>query len=159
MITSLFTYVRNFQLRLNIIPFEAAFSLFAIYSGLVSLIEYGVVANIVREVTGRLWTTIFDVVFIFSGLAIYFGIGLSRRDFEAVGLIMMVASIIVRVMLIMNSIGFIPITINNYVFNIIFLITCCIRLNSVLRRHIIIRLDDSPEKLLHHDKSFSVIRH
>lgn len=133
-----------FQHRHNIIPFEGGFALFAIYSSLVGLIQFGIVPSAVSRELGSIFNTLTQAAFLLAGLGLYFGIGLNRRDIEIFGLIFTIGCLLSRVVAISWVVGFSATTLNNYIYNAIFLIVCLIRLDTLFKRHIIIRLNETP---------------
>lgn len=148
--------IYKFQERQNIVPFEAAFALFSIYSSLISILNFGVIPNALNNILGKVFTTIFSILFFVAGICIYFGVGFARRDVEAFGILVIVACLITRMFLIGFIIGIDPIVFNNYIFNIIFIIACIIRLNTVLKKYVIIRLESSPEIKIEYAQTTSV---
>lgn len=136
--------IKRFQSRHNIIPFEGGFALFAIYSSLVGLFGFGVIPSAVSRELGNIFTVTSNFVFLIAGLGMYFGVGFGRRDFEAFGLILTMASLLCRMLLAHWVLGFDSVTFNNYMYNTIFIVVCIIRLSTVFQKHIIIRLEDVP---------------
>lgn len=148
--------IYKFQERQNVVPFEAAFALFSVYSSLISILNFGVIPNIFNTILGKIFTTTSSTLFFIAGTCIYFGVGFARRDIEAFGILVIVACLITRMFLIGFIIGIDPIVFNNYVFNIIFIVACIIRLNTLLKKYVIIRLESSPEVKIEYAQPTSV---
>jgi hypothetical protein len=119
--------IHNFFYSQMVVPFETCFAFFCVYSGIAALLNFGIIADTFQSVIGEHLAAFFNIGFVFSGLALYFGVGLRRRDLEMCGLITIATSLVVRSIAIVWLLGFNPLIINTYISNFAFILACVIR--------------------------------
>jgi hypothetical protein len=83
-------------------PFEAAFGLVCIWNGIAAMLGWGMPADVFRATLGNELANTFSIIYFFAGLGLYFGIGLNRINIEAVGLIMVSMSLLIRCMVLLS---------------------------------------------------------
>lgn len=110
-----------------VIPFETCFSFFCIYSGVASLMKFGVVSDIFENVIGTFYASLFNIGFILAGLCLYLGTGLRRRDLEMCGLITIGTSLLIRSIALGWMLGLNPLIVNSYILNVAFIVACVVR--------------------------------
>lgn len=128
-------------------PYEVGFAVFSVYSSIISMLNFGVVPNKFTDAMGVIFTTLSSILFLLSGIAIYAGISLSKREIEAFGIIVLMSCMLMRVVVILILFGIDPVTFNTAVFNGIFMVSSCVRLNTLLKKHVIIMLSDNPQDI------------
>lgn len=150
--------LREFHTRHSIIPFEAGFAVFCVYNGIISIIGFGLIPNILRTVIGYNLSMIFDIGFLVAGIAMFFGSGLGRRDLESVGLITVATSLLIRSVIVGYLMGFSPIIFNSYISNFIFICCCLARLSFIMKNKAILQvnLDIPIEEQIQYDKPISI---
>lgn len=130
-------WLERFFLRTYIVPFETMFATFSIYSGVASIVHFGIISNPIADLLiaflGPVLSFIFNVGYILSGVGLLFGVGLGRRDFEAFGLIFLTTSIFVRTMIAGLLVGPTAPIANAFFSMIVFTAACMIRLHSILK--------------------------
>lgn len=123
--------LKEFLKQQSIVPFETTLAFFFIYAAIASLAGFGVTATPLSKVLGYWITMVFNVVYLFAGLGMYFGIGLRWGNIEAFGLILLITSIVVRLIAATWILGINPMVINGYILNAAFIFSCLIRLWTI----------------------------
>lgn len=104
---------------------------FCIYAGTVAIINFGVTVTPLAAALGPKIAILFNGLFIVSGLAIYFGMGLRKANLEAFGLVLLATSLAVRTVVSTWYFGMNPMAINGYVLNGAFAVSCVVRLRTI----------------------------
>lgn len=128
----------DFFKRQSVVPFQVGLSVICVYSGIAGFLRFGLVNGIFTEVLGQTLANTFNTAYLTSGLAIFFGIGLNRRNIEAFGVIILAMSLIVRSIVIHHHAGFSPDVVNNYAFASAFVTSCAVRLWSLIKRQTLV---------------------
>jgi len=123
--------MKEFFKRQFVVPFEVTFGIYSVYGGLMGIVGFGQVNTFVRQEFGDTLTTICNALYVVAGLAIFFGIGLNKRNIEASGLVLLIASLVVRAIALEKLIDWwtpqMPALIGNYVYSAIFIVACILR--------------------------------
>lgn len=128
----------NFFRRQSVVPFQVGLSVICVYSGIAGFLRFGMVNGIFNQVLGPLFANIFHATYLVSGVAIFFGIGLNRRNIEAFGVIILTMTLVVRSIVIHSHAGFSPDVVNNYAFAACFIASCGVRLWSLVTRQTLV---------------------
>lgn len=134
--------MRKFFKRQVILPFETCFAFFCVYSGIAGIVSFGPVNDAFRQVLGHKKSIIFNVGFLVAGLALYFGLGLAKRNIEAFGLITIIMSLLVRVIAVFSIAGISSSLFNNYVYAFAFIFACIIRARSLFTRKTLVETQE-----------------
>lgn len=144
--------IKEFFRRQIVAPFETTFAFICIYSGAVALMGYSRPADLFRESLGTNLADIYNVIYLFAGLSLFVGIGLSRINIEAVGLIIVSMSLVVRTIVVLYMGGITQSQINMMVFAIAFVFACGIRLWSLTRYQWVVQPKPPPiVRAMNHD--------
>jgi len=72
-----------------------AFAAISVYAGIAGLIDFGPGAASLRAQVGSL-TQLFNLVYLLAGCALFFGVGMNKRNLEASGLVLLLTSLLIR---------------------------------------------------------------
>jgi hypothetical protein len=123
--------IRRFFERQALAPFETMLGFFFVYAAIASIAHFGVIVSPLTKLLGPTVATIFNLVYLLAGLAMYLGIGFRRGNIEAAGLILLMASLAIRTIATGWLLGTSPMVINGYVLNAAFFFSCAIRLRTI----------------------------
>jgi hypothetical protein len=125
---------RLFFGRQTVVPFECLIGALAFVSGLFHLFGIGSVGQDPLTLLLPDWLAFStDVSYAIAGLAILFGVGLSRGDIEAFGIILVATGIVVRSIALIDLAGFTESVRVAVLFNVMILFTCCVRVWMIVR--------------------------
>lgn len=113
------------------IPFETGFAALCVYNGVSGILSYGAVPKIFEQMLGYKFSLVFNIAYVISGLLMYLGIGLNRRNVEAFGVIIIMMSLSIRSLVVFFDVGFYELVVNSYVFATTFLISAAVRVYSL----------------------------
>lgn len=130
--------VRQFLLRVYIVPFQSGLMMLIVYGAIINLLDFGVAEN--RSALGRalfqalgpIVARVVAVATLLAGSHTLIGLGLPRRDMEASGLVAVISIILIQSIVLTSAIGFGAAIINVWISNAIFSAACCTRLHSIL---------------------------
>lgn len=74
---------------------------------------------------------VFYCTYMLAGLGIFFGIGMRRANLEGFGLILLATCLVVVTIVNTWLLGVSPMTINGYVLNSAFVVSCVVRLRTI----------------------------
>ncbi len=97
------TIYRTWWRRLAYAPFEMGLAIFAIYSGISGLCNFGASNEIFAEAVHL--PSVFNLVFVFAGLAMIFGNTYRFRGLEGIGLYSLLGALATRSIIILLSTG------------------------------------------------------
>lgn len=124
--------LNRFFRRQLVVPFETSFAVFCVYTGVTGAIPYGLVSRVFEQALGRKLSLAFCAVHVAAGVALYFGIGLNRRNTEAFGLILIIGSLLIRTLAVFAQTGINPSIAGIYTYSLLFTISATIRLYSLI---------------------------
>lgn len=127
--------------RQCVFPFDTVFGFFCVYSGLVAFFGWGIVNDVFLKVLGSTVANLFNFAYVIAGLCLYFGIGLDKVNFYALGLILISMSLIIRSIAVFYFLGLDPTIFNNYVFSLAFLVACGVRIWNIMASRGVIEVD------------------
>jgi hypothetical protein len=113
-----------------------------VYAGLTGILDFGITSKIFQDVVGNTVAFVFNIGYIVAGLSVYFGIGTCQRNIEAFGLIALITSALIRTVSIGYVAGFNPVIFNSYVFSLVFIIACIVRLHHILNKATVLAIQD-----------------
>lgn len=146
------TFIKNFYVAQKIRPFESMIGFFCIFAGIITILDFGIIHTPITELfiafIGAKLYLILNIVYILSGVGVFFGVGLRRGNIEAFGLATLVTTIVIRTILFGLLIGFNPLIFNTYVLNVGFIFACIVRLMTIIRNNKIIEIHGTDAKLL-----------
>lgn len=146
-----------FFLRQRVVPFETGIAVYCLYSSITALVGFGLTNNMFRSSVPGPISTFFNAAFVVAGLCMFLGIGLGRRDIEGLGLMAVVTSLVIRSVAVTYFFGLdeivvngfvirgMPIVVNTNVTNIIFIVACLIRLESIFAWRILVEMQGRPQ--------------
>lgn len=120
-------------------PFNIAIALWCAYSGVTGILTAGPVADTFYQVLGK-FSVPFNVGLTLAGLAMYFGLALTRRNIEAFGLILIISSLAIRSTALLWAAGINPMLLNQYVLNSLVVSAAIARLISLWRHYYVIEI-------------------
>lgn len=135
--------VYPFFLRQSRHSFETMFGFFCVWASLTAFLNFGITANAFTQVIGPVAATLFNIVYLLAGIAIYFGIGFGKGNIEGAGLILLAASLLVRVLASAWLLGWNPITINGHVLNAAIVVGCGVRLYLLFKVQQVLEANDN----------------
>lgn len=133
--------LKDFWSRLSVAPFEALVAVWAAYAGAAGLLHVGVTTDILAGLLPGWVVIIFNLGYICAGVAMFFGIGLGRRELEGFGLLTVMGSILIRQIATIYLLGLSSVIFNSIVLNALAIAACIVRLGAVTQGHIIIRIE------------------
>lgn len=138
--------VKFFKLQ-SVIPFETAFAAFCVYSGLAGVLDFGIISNIFREVLGDRLALCFNLLYVLAGLLLFFGIGFNKRNTEALGLIVISGSLLVRSIVTARFVGVRGDIVGSYVFAAMFITASAVRLSWLRKSVFLVQANGQMETL------------
>lgn len=129
-------------------PFEAMLGFICIYSGLAGIFNFGIVNNAFNELLNHDLLLVLNSIYLISGLAMFFGLGFNKANIEALGIILLATTLIVRIIISIWLLGISPIVINGYVFNFAFIFACIVRLITIVDNNKVLIKNGTNAKLL-----------
>lgn len=139
------TGFKLFMHRWIITPFEVAFALVAMWTGLISFFNWTVAARAFNSALPTELSTLFNLIYFISGIFMLTGIGWAYRNVEAAGLIFLFTVLLVRVITLISMVGFTPETTSAIVQGLAFGFACIARLRLILKNQVLVRASDIPE--------------
>lgn len=126
--------------HLRTLPFEALIGALAFVSGGLALLHYGGIgADVLTRALPAWLTTTSSALYLLSGASLIGGLFTGHRNVEAFGLIVIVASVIVRSIALFAVLGLSSLVITSYIFNAIVVWACAERLVTIIRGVVILR--------------------
>jgi hypothetical protein len=126
--------------HLSTLPFESLLAGLVVVSGIAGLLHYGVIDPI-----GALlpeWLVVgTQGAYLTSGLLMLLGMGRGRRDIEALGLVLLSTSGVIRWITYGYLLGFSPNFIVSGVFNTLIVVASVVRIKTILRGSVVHRLE------------------
>lgn len=152
MFTYIHTIVSDCYRRQKLDPFETMFGFFCIFAGITTLLNFGIITNPLNTAfityLGYKTHLFLSVIYLLSGLSIFFGIGFRKGNIEAFGLITLITVIIARTIVLGFLLGINPIIINTYVSNIAFVFASIIRLLTIRQNNRFLLKNGNNSKLV-----------
>lgn len=143
--------------RHAVMPFETAFALMSIWSGLAGLFDWSLQSKTFNVSVNADLAMGFNVVYIVAGVSIFCGLGWAYRNLEAFGLILLFMSLVVRVVTTAALVGiFYPVVIGLVAQALFFCPACMWRFYSLWKGEIVITTQaivTSPKELAELDKT------
>ena len=115
-------------------PFKLAMCLFAIYSGVAGLFDFGASNEIFVEAVR--YAGIFNVAFIVSGVVTAIGVLSSKMNVEAAGLCLVSSCLVTRVMVVLSTSGWNPAAHNLLAISVLFTASSIIRIVCIQKLHL-----------------------
>lgn len=128
------TFIR----RQSVVPIDTAFGCVAAYNGIAGLMKCGIVNDVFVQGLGPVFATIFNAAYIFAGTCQFFGIGLNKRHVEALGVIILMMSLLVRATVLIYVVGFDTRVVNSYVFSAAFFVGLGVRLINLAQNQTLV---------------------
>jgi len=120
--------VRRFLARQAVLPFESLIAFLVVVSGSLALLHVGGLgADALSLRLPALLNTAVQALYVVSGLAVWLGLGLVRRDIEAFGLVTLSAGVLIRSIGLFAFVGIEPVVLTAYLFNAAIILTCAVR--------------------------------
>lgn len=135
-----------FLRRLAVLPFEAAIAIASIWGGMSSLFGLTTGGQAFGASLPPGMVTLFNLLYILSGLAIMLGLGWGYRNLEACGLILLITSLLVRSLTVTVTFGATPLVIATVAQAVIFGTATILRLIAVFKNGTIVQVN-GPVKL------------
>lgn len=110
-------------------PFKIALALFAIYSGISGLLNFGSSNEVFYYSVWYPWA--YNILFVASGLVVMTGVLMIKTNIEAAGLLLVVTSLTIRLSVILLSVGWKSEVHNMLAICIIFGAAALIRIYSI----------------------------
>ena len=141
----------GFLKRQAVVPFEAAFGFYSVYAGVTSALGFGAANSFIKHELGSPLSLAFSVAYILAGSCLYFGIGLNKRNIEALGLVLIMTSLAVRAIALENLLEWrteevIATLVTSYLSSAVFIVACGLRLRFLLARKILV-VSESPPRV------------
>lgn len=131
---------RVFLRRLTVLPFESAIAVASIWGGLSSLFGLTSAGQAFGNALPPLMVTLFNLLYILSGLSIVFGLGWGYRNLEACGLILLLTSLAVRSITLTFTFGLTPLVVATLASSVIFIVATVFRLESIFKKGTIVQV-------------------
>ena len=125
--------LHDFFVRQSQHSFEVVIAFWCVYSGVTSLFNFGIVSNVITNALGTFAAAAFNILFVISGVAIYYGIGRSRGNVEGAGVILLAMSLLVRSLATGWVLGLSPVIFNSYILNGTLIVACMVRLVLLIK--------------------------
>jgi hypothetical protein len=125
--------------RWNTVPFETLFGCLAVFGGVIGLLHVGTSTDALDGVLGDPLVTTFQIVYILAGIFMLAGIGRGQAWLEAPGLILLVASVVVRALAVLILYGFDRNVIGLLALYVLVVYFSAVRLRSLYRGDVIVR--------------------
>jgi len=134
--------MRAFFRRQSVLPFEALIAFLAVVSGGLALLHVGGLGADALSVQLPSWlVTLVQTFYLVSGLALFAGLGLGRRDVEGFGLIALAAVVVIRSVGLYAFVGWEALVVVSYLFNIAILLTCAVRFHTLTKGRSTVQAD------------------
>lgn len=128
---------------LRLLSFEALIGALAFVSGGLALLHYGGIGADVLSMALPGWlTTTSSALYLLAGAALIAGLVTGRRNVEAFGLVVIVASVVVRSIALFAVLGLSSLVVTSYIFNTVVVWACIERLLIILRGAVILLSED-----------------
>lgn len=122
----------NMVKRQTIVPFESAIAVLSIWAGFSGFFEVSISSQAFNALLSHLSAMMFHLVYVVSGMAIFFGIGWNYRNLEAFGLVLLLMSLLVRAIAAISLLGYThPVAISPIIQVLTFGPACVIRFYSL----------------------------
>lgn len=125
-----------------VVPFDVAFASYCVYGGVSGILKWGIASNEFADALG-IWALVFNVWYVLSGLALFFGIGARRKDIQSFGLVSIITALLIRIIVISWKQGLSELIIGLYFVNAIFIVSCVVRLYMLFKYTYILKLRDT----------------
>jgi hypothetical protein len=135
--------MKAFLRRQSVLPFESLIAFLAVVSGGLALLNVGGLSAdaLSAELHVGWLVTLVQTLYLVSGLALFIGLGLGRRDLEAFGLVTLAAVEVIRSVGLYAFVGFEILVAVSYVFNAAIVLTCAVRLHTLTKGRATIQAD------------------
>jgi hypothetical protein len=131
--------------RFATVPFEAMIAALAAYSGGVGLLRFGANTDPLSLSLPLALVTMFQAGYLIAGLAMLVGLGTGRRNFEALGLVVVASSVLIRTVALVWVVGFTAPIINAMISSALVVLACVLRNRSLSRGDVIARIGESEQ--------------
>lgn len=137
---------RLFFNRCRLVPFETAISLWAIYAGMASFLNWTVASRALSTSFPSEVTQVLNLIYLVSGVLIFLGVGWAYRNVEVSGLILLASSFAIRIIVLLSVVGLAtPEAIGSMIQGLTFGLACIIRAGCLLKNHTLVFASDIPE--------------
>ncbi len=111
-------------------PFKLALCLFAVYSGISGLFDFGTSNEIFSAAIK--FSSVFNILFILAGVTAMIGVLKTKLNIEAAGLVLIITSLLLRVMATVAISGWDPGAHNLLALSVLFISASLSRINTIL---------------------------
>lgn len=126
--------------RLTTLPFSTVFACFAIFAGLVGLIDFdGTTADALGQALGR-WGNLFELVYLVSGAGMLYGLAFGKAKVESPALVLLGMNVVVRSVALVLVLGFGSRIATGLVLNALVIWACWVRVAILMRGDRIVRI-------------------
>lgn len=145
---SVYKFILRFYQNQRIAPFEAMFGFICIYAGLAGIFNFGIINNIFSGLLSGTLLLLLNLIYLLSGITIFWGLGLRKGNIEAFGLILLATTLLIRTILFGWLLGLNPIIVNAYISNMAFIFGCLVRIITIVKNNRVITTHGNGTKLL-----------
>jgi hypothetical protein len=118
------------------------FSFYCIYGGVAGIFRLGVANDQFITVLGQTLSHVFNIAYFLSGISLYFGTGLRKKEIEVFGLCTIITSLLVRVLAISWLSGLDDRIVGLYIVNMAFIVACLVRLYTLFNYEFAVSIID-----------------
>ena len=139
--------VKRFMARQIIRPFDTAIALSAMWTGFMSFFNSAIAANLFSDAISHNVATIFNIVYVVAGFALWAAIGWGYRALESTALGMLLTSLIVKSIVLYAAVGLNQFTNASIAQSVVFGVACVIRIIILWKRYdlVLVSLDSATE--------------
>jgi hypothetical protein len=133
-----------FRKRLEIVPFETALAVAAVWSGGSALLGWTVQGQALEAILPHWLAGIFSITYLLAGAGLLTGIGLAYRNIETAALVLLLSSLAIRVVAGYTVGGFSPAFVQGTVQAVVFIPACAFRIKQLARGVSIVQTENIP---------------
>lgn len=137
-------HLHPFLMRQSVAPFETAIAAVAVGTGILNFFGASIAAILFNSVLPAALITGFNIGYLLSGFAIWFGLGWSYRNLEAFGLILLLTALVVRAIALWATVGVSPITVTVFIQAVAYSIACTVRLYVLMKGRTVLMITPDP---------------
>lgn len=121
--------------RQSIMPYQAGIAALSIIMGVFSFFDWTLAAMLFNNALPMGGVLGFNLMYVVSGFAMFFGMGWGYRNLESFGLILLLTVLIARVIVVFAAVGLTPITTSTIVQGAVIGFSTLVRLVMLVKGH------------------------